>query len=69
MLMIFFSMHISDKKRKLNTPASDLEDYHAEPLHELKNMRSILQYWRKRESLYHPGQNGKGRAGMSSKYE
>jgi len=45
-------MYIGDKKRKLNAPASELEDYHAEPLRELKNMGSILQYWRKRESLY-----------------
>jgi len=48
----FFSMYIGDKKRKLNTPASELEDYLAEPLEELKNRGSILQYWRKRESLY-----------------
>ena len=49
----FFSMYIGDKKRKLNTPAlEELEDYLAEPLEELKNRGSILQYWRKRESLY-----------------
>ena len=46
-------MYIGDKKRKLNTPAlEELEDYLAEPLEELKNRGSILQYWRKRESLY-----------------
>src|SRR3990167_10827864 len=45
MPMIFFSMYIGDKKRKLNTPASELEDYLAEPLEELKN----------REAFYNTG--------------